>query len=263
MASATPPPTRRLPAVFVGAVLILVLVGIGAVAAVVHTAAGPGSPAAVATPLPSSTDTGTPSPSVSPASSSSSSSTATSTLPPPPDRCTSAKFGSALAPLNAPSDIHVYPAAPAKQIDTSKLYQATITTPKGTIVLCLDPQLAPNTVNNFVVLARNHFFDGLTWHRVVANFVIQGGDPKGTGQGGPGYQFADEPVIASYAVGAVAMANSGPNTNGSQFFICTGAQCPPLPPKYNLFGTVVSGQDVAGTIAQGDTMTTITVAESL
>jgi cyclophilin family peptidyl-prolyl cis-trans isomerase len=148
------------------------------------------------------------------------------------------------------------------QIDATKLYKATITTPKGAIVLCLDPQIAPITVNNFVVLTRNHFYDGLTFHRVVAGFVIQGGDPTGSGAGGPGYQFADEPVRGSYKVSSVAMANAGPNTNGSQFFICIGPQCLSLQPLYNLFGSVDSGQDVAGGIQVGDKMTTVTVAES-
>jgi cyclophilin family peptidyl-prolyl cis-trans isomerase len=175
--------------------------------------------------------------------------------------CTPHHFGPALAPLNPPSNVHVYTAAPAMQIDQTKLYEATITTARGTIVLCLDPRLAPNTVNNFVALARNHFYDSLTFHRVEANFVIQGGDPKGDGTGGPGYSFNDEPVHNVYVDGAVAMANSGPNTNGSQFFICTGTQCGTLQPQYNLFGKVESGLDVADKIQQGDVMTTVTVAE--
>ena len=250
-------PQRRLPAAFVAAVVLVVMGAIATLAVVVHTAAGPGSPVAVPTAFPLTTPTPSESASAAPSPSASS-----SPLPAPPDRCTGRSFGGALQPLNPPADIHKYSAPPPMTIDTAKLYEATITTPKGTILLCLDPQLAPNTVNNFVTLARNHFYDGLKWHRVVADFVIQGGDPLGTGSGGPGYQFADEPVKASYAVGAVAMANSGPNTNGSQFFICIGSQCPPLQPQYNLFGTVVSGQDVAGKIVQNDTMTTITVAES-
>ena len=178
------------------------------------------------------------------------------------DRCAAAGFAAPLAPRDAPAAVHTYPAAPAMQINASRVYEATITTSRGSIVLCLDPQLAPATVNNFVVLARNHFYDGLTFHRVVPDFVIQGGDPTGTGSGGPGYQFKDEPVRAAYSVGAVAMANAGPDTNGSQFFICIGSQCPPLPPLYSLFGVVHSGQDVAGRIAAGDVMTTVTVAES-
>ena len=108
-------------------------------------------------------------------------------------------------------------------------------------MLCLQPDLAPVTVNNFVVLARNHFYDGLTFHRVVAGFVIQGGDPKGDGSGGPGYKFNDEPVHQAYVQGALAMANSGANSNGSQFFICTADDTTKLQPLYNLFGQVVSG----------------------
>ena len=109
---------------------------------------------------------------------------------------------------------------PPKQIDDNTIYVVTIETGKGTIVAELDPGLAPNTVNNFVALARDGYYDGLTFHRVVPDFVIQGGDPTGTGGGGPGYRFADEPVRGEYTLGAVAMANAGPDTNGSQFFIC-------------------------------------------
>jgi cyclophilin family peptidyl-prolyl cis-trans isomerase len=175
--------------------------------------------------------------------------------------CSTASFGSPLQPQNQPSDPHVYSAPPAMQIDTSKLYEATITTARGSIVMCLQPQLAPNTVNNFVALARNHFYDGLAFHRVVASFVVQGGDPKGDGSGGPGYTFADEPVRAKYTAGAVAMANSGPNSNGSQFFICTVDDTTKLQPLYNLFGNVVTGLPVALAIQQGDVMQSVTVAQ--
>ena len=113
-----------------------------------------------------------------------------------------------------------WPKQPEPQTDADKIYRATITTDRGTIVMDLDPQLAPNTVNNFVGLARDGYYDGLTFHRVVPEFVIQGGCPEGSGRGGPGYKFADEPVKGEYTLGAVAMANSGPDTNGSQFFIC-------------------------------------------
>ena len=174
--------------------------------------------------------------------------------------CDGVSFGSALAPQDQPADIHRYPAPPAMQIDPGKLYQATISTTKGNIVLCLQPSLAPKTVNNFVVLARNHFYDALTFHRVVPQFVIQGGDPQGSGGGGPGYQFADEPVKGQYTVGCLAMANAGPNTNGSQFFICIADDTAQLRPLYNLFGYVSSGGDVALRIQQGDVMRTVTVA---
>ncbi len=175
--------------------------------------------------------------------------------------CSAVSFGAALQPSGEPSDPHVYSAAPAMQIDTTKLYRVTITTARGPIVLCLQPDLAPVTVNNFVVLARNHFFDGLKFHRVVAGFVVQGGDPQGTGNGGPGYQFADEPVRQQYVLGAVAMANSVKNTNGSQFFICIADDTNSLAPSYNLFGKVASGIDVAQAIVQGDVMQTVTVSQ--
>ncbi|TMC48655.1 MAG: peptidylprolyl isomerase [Chloroflexi bacterium] len=175
--------------------------------------------------------------------------------------CGPANFGPVLAPLNPPADVHKYSAPPPFQIKTSKLYLATITTAKGVITLCLEPRLAPNTVNNFVALARNHFYDGLTFHRVVAKFVIQGGDPTGTGSGSAGYRLRDEPVRQKYIIGAVAMANSGANTNGSQFFICIADDSSQLQPKYNLFGRAAGGLDVAQRIAKGDVMQTVTVSE--
>jgi peptidyl-prolyl cis-trans isomerase B (cyclophilin B) len=175
--------------------------------------------------------------------------------------CATATFGPALQPSGEPSDPHVYSAVPATQIDSTKLYTVTITTTRGTIVLCLQPALAPLTVNTFVVLARNHFYDGLKFHRVVAGFVVQGGDPQGTGNGGPGFQFPDETVRQQYVLGAVAMANSGKNTNGSQFFICIADDTSSLAPSYNLYGKVESGIDVAQKIVQGDVMQTVTVAQ--
>jgi cyclophilin family peptidyl-prolyl cis-trans isomerase len=136
--------------------------------------------------------------------------------------------------------------APPTCIDASKTYTATIETDIGTMKATLDAKAAPNTVNNFVVLARYHYFDGITFHRVVPGFVLQGGDPQGTGSGGPGYQFNDElPQAGQYKVGSLAMANSGPNTNGSQFFVIVGDQGVALPPKYSLFGQVTDGIDVA------------------
>jgi cyclophilin family peptidyl-prolyl cis-trans isomerase len=200
--------------------------------------------------------------------------TASATLVPYAD-CSTAAFGPTLQPLNPPSDPHVYGTPPGMSIDQTKLYQATITTAKGNIVLCLQPNLAPQTVNVFVTLARNHFYDGIPFHRVVPNFVIQGGDPScvghvspapatpsGTcGQGGPGFKFNDEPVMQKYAAGCVAMANSGPNTNGSQFFICSADDTSQLQNLYNLFGKVESGMNVVTQIQQGDVMESITVAE--
>jgi peptidyl-prolyl cis-trans isomerase B (cyclophilin B) len=149
---------------------------------------------------------------------------------------------------------------PEQQTDTSKLYRTTIETDKGTIVLDLDPSIAPNSVNNFVGLARQGFYDGLTFHRVEPGFVIQGGCPEGTGRGGPGYRFADEPVQGQYRAGSVAMANAGPDTNGSQFFICLDDQ-PRLPKQYNLFGTVVDGMDVVRDVRVGDVMKSVKVEE--
>jgi len=140
---------------------------------------------------------------------------------------------------------HTYSAAPKMTIDTKKVYCAGINTNRGLIVLELDPQQAPNTVNNFVFLAQHHFYDGIKFHRVVSNFIIQSGDPLGNGTGGPGYKFNDEAVKGNYTAGCVAMANSGANTNGSQFFICTADDTKALQKSYNLFGHVVQGSDIA------------------
>jgi cyclophilin family peptidyl-prolyl cis-trans isomerase len=150
---------------------------------------------------------------------------------------------------------------PEPQTDESKMYRVTITTDRGAIVMDLDPQLAPNTVNNFIGLARKGYYDGLTWHRVVPEFVIQGGDPEGSGRGGPGYKFADEAVKGEYTRGAVAMANAGPDTNGSQFFICIDDCSRKLAPSYNLFGFVVDGQDVAESTQVGDVMRKVEIEE--
>ena len=141
---------------------------------------------------------------------------------------------------------HTYASAPAMSIDTNKLYCVGLNTNRGLIVLELDPKLAPNTVNNFVFLAQHQFYDGLKFHRVVPNFAIQTGDPKGDGSGGPGYKFNDEPVKGQFTPGCVAMANSGANTNGSQFFICTANDTSTLNGKqYNLFGRVTLGMNIA------------------
>ena len=150
---------------------------------------------------------------------------------------------------------------PPMSIDTYPTYRATITTEKGTIVMDLDPSIAPLSVNNFVTLARDGFYDGLTFHRVEPGFVIQGGCPQGTGTGGPGYKFADEPVVGEYVKGAVAMANAGKNTNGSQFFVCLDDLRGGLAKSYNLFGQVVEGLDVVDSIRRGDVMTTVTIEE--
>ncbi|MGH8987969.1 MAG: peptidylprolyl isomerase [Acidimicrobiales bacterium] len=138
---------------------------------------------------------------------------------------------------------------PPVVIDTERRYTATIETTKGTVVAELDALGAPVTVNNFVFLARWHYFDGIVFHRIIPGFVIQGGDPEGTGRGGPGYRFADElPKPGRYRIGSLAMANSGPDTNGSQFFIISGSDGARLPPQYSLFGSVVRGGEVVEAI---------------
>jgi cyclophilin family peptidyl-prolyl cis-trans isomerase len=150
---------------------------------------------------------------------------------------------------------------PQMETDATTIYEVTLDTDRGSIVMDLDPRLAPVTVNHFVVQARNGFYDGLTFHRVVAGFVVQGGDPDGSGRGGPGYKFADEPVKGEYTLGAVAMANAGPDTNGSQFFICIDDCRQKLQPLYNLFGHVTSGVDVAQSVQVGDRIKSATVRE--
>jgi peptidylprolyl isomerase len=151
---------------------------------------------------------------------------------------------------------HTYSKAPAMSINTNKLYCVGLNTNRGLIVLELDPKMAPNTVNNFVYLAQNHYYDGLKFHRVVPNEIIQTGDPKGDGTGGPGYKFNDEAVKGNYTTGCVAMANNGPNTNGSQFFICTGNDSSSFAKSYNLFGHITLGLNIAqkiqGPEASGD-----------
>jgi peptidylprolyl isomerase len=138
---------------------------------------------------------------------------------------------------------------PPMCIDPAKRYSAEMVTNKGTMHIELDPLRAPKTVNNFVFLARYHYYDGVGFHRVIPGFVLQGGDPQGTGMGGPGYKFEDElPKAGSYELGSLAMANAGPNTNGSQFFIISGPSGMRLPPSYSLFGKVVSGLDVVAKI---------------
>jgi peptidyl-prolyl cis-trans isomerase B (cyclophilin B) len=154
------------------------------------------------------------------------------------------------------------PSAPSIEIEPDAKYDVTIATDRGDIVMRLDAALAHTTVNHFVVNARNGFYDGLTFHRVVPEFVIQGGDPDGSGRGGPGYKFADEPVKGEYTLGAVAMANAGPDTNGSQFFICIDDCQRKLQPLYNLFGYVTSGIEVAQAIQVGDVMRSVTVADA-
>ncbi len=135
--------------------------------------------------------------------------------------------------------------APPMVIDPAKRYTAVMATSKGSMTIALDPIAAPRTVNNFVYLARWHYYDGIVFHRIIPGFMCQGGDPEGSGRGGPGYRFADElPAPGRYEIGSVAMANAGPDTNGSQFFIVSGPDGVALPPSYSLFGKVVQGTDV-------------------
>lgn len=142
-----------------------------------------------------------------------------------------------------------YSAAPAMAINVKQTYTATLRTNKGSFDVELFPEEAPQTVNNFVCLARDGYFDGTPFHRIVAGFVIQGGDPTGTGRGGPGYQFADEAISQDYERGTLAMANAGPNTNGSQFFVVLDDLRGKLPKNYTIFGRVTSGLDVVDAIA--------------
>ena len=153
-----------------------------------------------------------------------------------------------------------YSAPPSMNIDTSKQYIATIETNRGDLVLELFAGDVPVTVNNFVFLAREGFYDGLTFHRVIPGFMIQGGDPTGTGAGGPGYTFADEFTEHTHVAGALSMANAGSNTNGSQFFITHSPQHH-LDGLHSVFGQLIEGTDVLNQIEQGDTMTRITIEE--
>lgn len=151
---------------------------------------------------------------------------------------------------------------PEMQIDPAKAYKVVIETSRGVIELELYPQHAPKTVNNFVFLAKEGFYENVSFHRVIKNFMIQGGDPTGTGRGGPGYRFEDEvkenPL--KHETGVISMANAGPNTNGSQFFITHSPQ-PHLNGRHTVFGKVVRGQDVVDAIQQGDKIVHVEILE--
>ncbi len=151
---------------------------------------------------------------------------------------------------------------PAMQIDPPKTYRVTIETNRGDMELELYPEHAPKTVNNFVFLAQEGFYDGIVFHRVISDFMVQGGDPTGTGRGGPGYQFEDEVAEnpLRHEAKVISMANSGPNTNGSQFFISHSPQ-PHLDGMHTVFGKVVEGQDIVDAIQQGDRMVKVMVSE--
>jgi peptidyl-prolyl cis-trans isomerase B (cyclophilin B) len=155
--------------------------------------------------------------------------------------------------------------APEMQIDVTKAYTATMSTSRGEIVIALAPDQAPKTVNNFVFLARNGFYDGTIFHRVIAGFMTQGGDPTGTGRGGPGYKFADEFAgnTLKHGPGALSMANAGPNTNGSQFFLVhTREQTAHLDGRHTVFGLTTAGLDVILAIRQGDELMKVTITEA-
>ncbi|GDX26489.1 peptidyl-prolyl cis-trans isomerase [Actinomycetes bacterium] len=158
---------------------------------------------------------------------------------------------------------------PEMGIDPTKRYTATMETSMGTMVIALDALKAPRTVNSFVFLALNHYYDGIIFHRIIKGFVCQGGDPTGTGRGGPGYQYADElPKAGQYQIGSLAMANAGPNTNGSQFFLISGPSGVGLPPAYALFGQVVKGLEIVEAMQNvptgaGDRPTTDVVINSV
>ncbi len=142
-----------------------------------------------------------------------------------------------------------FDAPPPMVIDPARRYTAEVVTSKGTMTIALDAGAAPKTVNNFVFLARWHYYDGIVFHRIIPGFMLQGGDPEGSGRGGAGYRFDDElPAPGRYEIGSLAMANAGPNTNGSQFFIVSGPDGTALPPSYSLFGKVVKGLDVVTAI---------------
>src|ERR1043166_7158659 len=156
-----------------------------------------------------------------------------------------------------------YSAPPQMVIDPTKTYSATLTTTRGEIVCDLFAKDAPKTVNNFVFLAREKFYDGTVFHRVIADFMVQGGDPTGTGRGGPGYRFEDEVRNNphKHQVGSLSMANAGPNTNGSQFFI-THVATEWLNGKHTVFGRVTKGQEVVDAIRQGDKLASVTIEEA-
>ncbi len=143
---------------------------------------------------------------------------------------------------------------PEMGIDPDQRYTATMSTTLGELVIALDAVRAPKTVNNFIFLALNHYYDGVIFHRIINGFMCQGGDPTGTGRGGPGYRFEDElPKPGQYQIGSVAMANAGPNTNGSQFFVISGPSGVGLPPAYSLFGQVVKGLEIVDEMQRVDT----------
>ncbi len=164
------------------------------------------------------------------------------------------------APTSKPTP-KTYSKAPPMTIDPNKQYTATVETSRGKVVLELFAKDVPRTVNNFLFLAREGFYDGTRFHRVIDDFIVQGGDPTGTGSGGPGYAFADEFTQHKHIVGTLSMANAGANTNGSQFFIITTNPQPHLDGKHSVFGQLIEGMDVLRQIKQADTLIKVTIQE--
>lgn len=161
------------------------------------------------------------------------------------------KSASKLSQIKKESNVKHYDKYPDMVINQSKKYTAVMKTSDGNITIELDAKSVPKTVNNFVFLAKSGFYDGLSFHRIIKDFMIQGGDPSGDGTGGPGYKFPDEPITKDYLPGTLAMANSGKDTNGSQFFIMTADYSGgKLPKNYVIFGNVVTGMDVVKKIAE-------------
>ena len=249
------PRRRLLPAVLFLTVLSLALAACGLIAPGAEPPpAEPTSPAAPQ-PTPTSSDAGAG------AASNTAGASVTNTPVPPAPTATAASVGdtaAAPAPTDTPEvvvadgrSIKQWPAPPPMTIDPGAAYTAVLQTTAGDITVELLPGDAPATVNNFVFLAREGFYDGVIFHRTIPGFMIQGGDPTGTGGGGPGYRFADEPVRRPYDRGTLAMANAGPNTNGSQFFLMHADY--PLPPSYTIFGQTVAGLDVIDAIATAPT----------
>lgn len=228
------------PIVAGGIVAVVVLIAI--VALIIHQVTGSGSAAPTPTPVPTAAPT-----------------TVAAVIPSAPltagqpsatELATSAKdCAPFLKAGNGKQGPKSWSQPPTQVINNSKHYQVKLYTTYGTITADILPKLAPITANSFIFLACNGFYNGLDFHRIVPGFVIQGGDPKGDGTGGPGYQFKDETVARPYTIGSLAMANSGPNTNGSQFFVIQGPQGVALPAQYNLFGQVTRGENVVDKIA--------------
>lgn len=201
---------------------------------------------------------GQPEPAASPTSAPAGSGSAPATDIPPATRIASSTDGASSAPtpavvVSGGRSIKQWSSPPAMSIDPGASYTAVLNTTAGPITVELLTGDAPNTVNNFVFLAREGFYDNVIFHRTIPGFMIQGGDPTGTGGGGPGYRFADEPVNRPYSRGVMAMANAGPNTNGSQFFLMHADYA--LPPNYTIFGQTVAGLETIDTIATAPTQT--------